>query len=150
MKIATHGILKVQIPNSDLDFWNSYPRAHFWANMGRKSQSCPFFLKIVTHGISTMLIITPILFSEFPTLNPFWANLGLKSQSCPFFLKTGIHGISRLLILIPTLVFWILKPKSIFGQNLGRKSQSCPFWLKIATQSISKLLILSNTTFPNL
>ena len=46
----------------------------------------------------------------------FWENLGQKNQSCLFCLKTDTHGISRMLILIPTLVFWIVNPKSIFGQ----------------------------------
>ena len=61
LKIGTHGILEVLIPNPDLDFWNSDPKIHFWANLGRKSQSCPFFLKIGTHGILKMLILIPTL-----------------------------------------------------------------------------------------
>ena len=46
LKIGTHGILEVLIPNPDLDFWNSDPKIHFWANLGPKIQSCPFCLKI--------------------------------------------------------------------------------------------------------
>ena len=42
LKIGTHGILEVLILNPDLDFWNSDPKIHFWANLGQKSQSCPF------------------------------------------------------------------------------------------------------------
>ena len=61
LKIGTHGILEVLIPNPDLDFWNSDPKIHFWANLGSKSQSCPFCLKIGTHGISRMLILIPTL-----------------------------------------------------------------------------------------
>ena len=49
------------IPNLDLYFWNSDPKIHFWANLGRKSQSWSFFLKIRTHGILTMLILIPTL-----------------------------------------------------------------------------------------
>ena len=29
MKISTHGILEVLIPNPDLDIWNSDPETHF-------------------------------------------------------------------------------------------------------------------------
>ena len=47
----------MQIPNPDLDFWNSDPKIHFWANLGPKIQSCLFCLKIGTHGISRMLIL---------------------------------------------------------------------------------------------
>ena len=36
-------------------------KIRFWPNLGRKSQSCPFFLKIETHDISTMLILITIL-----------------------------------------------------------------------------------------
>ena len=61
LKIGTHGILEVLIPNPDLEFWNSNPKMHFWANLGPKIQSCPFCLKIGTHGISKMLILIPTL-----------------------------------------------------------------------------------------
>ena len=61
LKIGTHGILEVLIPNPDLDFWNSDPKIHFWANLDRKSQSCLFFLKIGAHSILTMLILVPTL-----------------------------------------------------------------------------------------
>ena len=53
----------------------------------------------------------------------FWANLDLKSQSCSFCLIIGTHVIPRLLILVPTLVFWISKANSIFGQ-CGRKNSN--------------------------
>ena len=63
LKIGSHGILEVPIPNPDLDFWNFNPKIHFWANLGSKSQSCRFCLKISTHGISRMLIlITTLIF----------------------------------------------------------------------------------------
>ena len=56
LKIGSHGILEVLIPNPDLDFWDSGTKIHFFANLGPKSQSCPFYLKIDTHGISRILI----------------------------------------------------------------------------------------------
>ena len=52
LKIRTHGILEVLISNPDLDFWNSDPKIHFWANLEPKSWSCLFCLEIGTHGIS--------------------------------------------------------------------------------------------------
>ena len=55
LKIGTHGILEVLIPNPELDFWNSNPKIHFWANLGPKIQSWSFCLKIGTYGISGML-----------------------------------------------------------------------------------------------
>ena len=68
LKIGTHGILEVLIPNPDLDFWNSDPKNHFWANLGPKSQCCPFWLKIGTYGISRMLILIPTI--VFWIVNP--------------------------------------------------------------------------------
>ena len=46
---------------SGLRFWNSDPKIHFWANLGRKIQSCRFFLKTGTHDTLTMLILIPTL-----------------------------------------------------------------------------------------
>ena len=40
-------------------FWNSNPKIHFLANLGPKSQTCPFCLKIGTQVISRMLILFP-------------------------------------------------------------------------------------------
>ena len=36
LKIGTHGILEVLIPNAHLDFWNSVFKTHFWANFWAK------------------------------------------------------------------------------------------------------------------
>ena len=93
--------------------------ARNWAispNLGRKYQSCQFWLKIGWHGILEVLTQNQDLdFWNFDPKIHFWANLGLKSQSCPFYPKIGTHGISRMLILIPTLNFWISNQKPVFG-----------------------------------
>ena len=109
--------MEVLIPNPDLNFWSSYPKINFWANLGPKIQSCLSCLKIGAHSISRMQI--PIQDLEFWNSNPkshFCTNLGPKSQSCSLFLKIGMHSVLTMLILIPTLVFWIPKSKSIFRQ----------------------------------
>ena len=114
LKIGTHGILEVLIPNPDLDLRNFDPKIHFWANLAPKIQSCPFSLKVGTHSTSRMLIPNPDLdFWNFEPRIHFWANLGQKSQICQFCLKIGTLGILRMWILSPRLVFWILKPKSM-------------------------------------
>ena len=56
LKIGTHGILGLLIPNPDLEFWNSDPKIHFWANLSPKIQNWPFCLKIGAPSISRMLI----------------------------------------------------------------------------------------------
>ena len=37
LKIGLYGTLEGLILNPDLDFWNSGPKIHFWANLGRKT-----------------------------------------------------------------------------------------------------------------
>ena len=92
LKIGTHGILEMLIPNPDLDFSNSDSKIHFWANLGPKIQSFLFCLKIGTHSISRMLIPNQDLdFWNFYLKSHFWANLGPKSESCLFCLKIGTH-----------------------------------------------------------
>ena len=46
---------------SNNSFLNFQPKIHFWANLGQKSQSCLFCLKIGKNGISRMLILIPTL-----------------------------------------------------------------------------------------
>ena len=112
------------IPNPDLDFLKFWPQNPFLANLGLKSQSCPFCLKIDTHGISEMLILIPTLVFWISNPNfPFWANMAQKIQSCLLCLKIGTHGISRMLILIPTLVFWIWNPNFLLGKFGPNKSK---------------------------
>ena len=46
---------------SNISVLNFQPFVHFWANLGQKSQRCPFWLKNATHDISWMLILIPTL-----------------------------------------------------------------------------------------
>ena len=68
------------ILNPDIDFWNSEPTIHFWANLGPKSQRCPFCLKIGTHGISSMLILIPTLVFWISILIFFLGKFGPKKS----------------------------------------------------------------------
>ena len=61
LKIGSHVILQVSIPNPDFGFQNFNPKIHFERSFGSKIQSCPFCLKIGTHCISRMLILIPTL-----------------------------------------------------------------------------------------
>ena len=119
LKIGTHGILEVLIPNPDLDFWNSDPKIHFWANLGPKIQSCSLCLKIGAQSVLRMLI--PDLELDFLNFDPkihFLAHLGWKSHSCPVWLT---QSVSTMLILIPTLFFSVSNPKS-FLDKFGPKN----------------------------
>ena len=58
-------------------------------------------------------------FLKFRPQNLFLGKFGPKKSM--FCLKIGTHGIWNMLILIPTLVFWISKPKLIFGEIWAEK-----------------------------
>ena len=45
--------------DSGLRFLKLLSQNQFWANLCQKSQSCLFCLKIITHGISRMLVLIP-------------------------------------------------------------------------------------------
>ena len=137
LKVGTHGMLEVLIPNPDLDFWNCDPKIHFWANLGPKIQSCSLCLKIGAPSISGMQIPNPDLdFWNFEPKTHFSANFGWISQSCLFLLKIGTHGILAMLILIPTLVFWIANTKSISGQIWTEKVKVLCFAWNLAHPQI--------------
>ena len=56
--------LEVSDSYSNINFLNFKTQIHFWANLDRKIQSCPVWLKIGTQSVSTMLILIPtFLFS---------------------------------------------------------------------------------------
>ena len=61
MNIGTQCILEVLIPNPDLEFSNSDPKIHFWANLGPKIQSSLFCLEIGAPSTSRILIPNPDL-----------------------------------------------------------------------------------------
>ena len=46
---------------SNISFLNFQTLTYFWLNLCQTCQSCPFCLKIGTHGISRMLILIPTL-----------------------------------------------------------------------------------------
>ena len=87
----------------------------FLDKLGREIQSCLFWLKIGTHGISRMLILIPTIL--FGIANPFFGKFGLKNSKL-FLLPenchthTYTHSISKMLIVILILVFSNFKPKS--------------------------------------
>ena len=121
LKIGTHVISRMLILIPTLVFWISNPKIPFWANSGQKKSKFSvlpeswhlWYLEDADSYFN-------ICFLNFKPKTNFLWNLGQKSQICSFWMKIGTHGISRMQILIPKLVFWISKPKSIFGQSLAQ------------------------------
>ena len=122
-------MLEVQIPNPDLDFWNSNPKIQFWANLGWKSQSCPFFLKIGTHGISRMLILTPTLVFWISKLKSIFEQILAEKVKVVHFGWKLAHRVSW--------VCWFL-----FRHYLSQFLTLNPFLGKFG-QKYSKLIILT-------
>ena len=112
--------MEALIPNPDLVCWNSDPKIHFWANLGQKSQSYQFCLKICTHGIWRMLNLIPTLVFWICNPKSIFGQIWTKKVSCPFRLKIGTHSISRMLIHIPSLIFRI-SYLNIFLSKFGPK-----------------------------
>ena len=83
--------------NSESRLWflKFLPQIHFWANLGPKSQSCLFCLKIGTHDISKILIlISTLVFwicEPKPISGQIWAN---KVKVVQFSWKLA-HRVSR-------------------------------------------------------
>ena len=95
LKTGTRGILEELILNPDLDFWNSYPKIHFWANLGPQIQSCLFCQKIDAHSISRMLIPNPVL--DFKISTPkliFWQIWAQKLKAVPYIWEL-VHIVSQ-------------------------------------------------------
>ena len=115
VEIDTHGIWEVQIPNPDLDFWNSDLKIHYWANLGWKSQSCPYFLKTGTHGILMMLILIPTLFFWISDpkyfLGKIWTKKVNVSRQCWFLFR---HYFSQFPTLNPFLDKFGSKNSNLF------------------------------------
>ena len=118
LKIGTHSISRMLIPNPDLDFWKFHPKINFWENLRPKNQSCPFCLKIGAHNVWKIFYSpkSELDFWNFDTKTHFWASLGPKIQICRFCLKNGTQSISRMLIPNPRLIFESLTLKFIFRQ----------------------------------
>ena len=127
-------MLKALISNADLGFWNFDPKIHFCENLGQKTQTCPFCLKIGAHGISRMLILISTLVFWISNQTSIFGQMWAKKLK----VVCGTNGISAM--WIPTLVFWILKPKSIFGQSYGQEVE-LPVLSDAVTHCISRVLI---------
>ena len=82
LKIGTHSISRMLIPNPDSNFWNFDLKIHFWENLGPKIQICPFCLKIGTHSVSRMQISNP---EKSRPQNPFWGKFWSKKSKLFIF-----------------------------------------------------------------
>ena len=121
LKICTHGILGVLIPNLDLNFWNSDPKIHFWANLGQKLQSCPICLKIGTHGISKMLILIPILVFWISNPNFLFGQIWAKKVKVVCFNWKLTHMSSWICRFRIWYRFLKFRPQNSFLGKFGSK-----------------------------
>ena len=125
LKIGAQVISRLLILVPTLVFWISKPKSSFGKNWTKKLKVVQVGWKLVHRVSRRCWCLFRHYFSEFPTLNK-------KNQSCSFWLNIATHGISRMLIVIPTIVFWIVNPKSIFGQIWAEKVKSVCFAWNLA------------------
>ena len=137
----------MQIPSPNLDFWNSYPKIYFWANLGRKSQSCSFFLKIGTHGIFKMLIFIPTLVFWISNLKSILGKIWTKKVKSFVLPENWYTCYLKVADSCSNISFLNFKTLIHFWANLDQKTQSCPVWLKIGKQSVTTMLILISALF---
>ena len=80
LKTGTHCILEVLIPNPDLQYRNSNPKIHFWANLDRKSQSCLVSENWHTRYLGGIDSESGLRFSKLRPQNPFLGTFGPKKS----------------------------------------------------------------------
>ena len=100
LKIGTHCIFEVMIPNLNLGFQKSNPKIYFWVIWAEKSNLSALPENWYTEYLKDADSYFGISFLNFQHWFYFGVNLGRKSRSCTVFL-----------IFIPTLVFWNPKHK---------------------------------------
>ena len=127
LTIDTHSILELLIRNPNLDFWNSDIKSNFGANLDRKSQSCPFGLKIGTHGILRMWILIPTLV--------FWI-FDPKSA----FGQLWSEKINTVCFAWNQHTFYFGRDDSKSGVRFSRFRPQIHFWASLGQKSIRCLL----------
>ena len=88
----------------------SHVTGQFPTNVGRKTLSCPFWLKMGSHGMLEVLIANLGLDFKIANQNSFSDKFGLKKTKFPMLSENWYTyiGISRMLIFIP---IWVKKVK---------------------------------------
>ena len=105
-------VIRTKISHIIWQFFKSWAKKLKVVNIYRKLTQMVFWWCLFQIWTYMFEILTP--------KSNIWGNSALKILSCLFLPKIGTHGIWRMLILILILVFWISKPKSIFGQTLAQ------------------------------
>ena len=139
--------------NLHLNFGKSDPKSHFWANFGRKSQSCSFRLKTGTHDNLRMLILYPALvfwISNFSVFGLTWAK---KVKVVSFVWKLA-YMVSRGFWFLFQHNFSELPVLNLFLGKFGRKkskfsvlSENWHAWYLEHTDSYSEINFLNFKTY---
>ena len=79
----------------NISFQNFQPRIHFWENLGQKTQSCPFCLRIGTHCISRMLILISTLVFSISNQTSIFGQMWAKKPKVVCFAWKWAQMVSR-------------------------------------------------------
>ena len=83
------------IPNTGLVFWNSDSKTHFCVNLGQKSQSYQFYLKIDANCIWRMMILIPTLVFWICNPKSIFGQIWVKKVKVVHFDWKLAHRVSR-------------------------------------------------------
>ena len=132
LKIGSHSILEVLIPNPGLELRNSDPKTLFgqiWTENSKLSVLPENWHSWYIGGADSK---SRLRTSKFRSQNSFLGKFGPKIQSCPFCLKIGTHGILKVLIRNLGIEFRNSEAKVLFWANLGCKFKVVCFAWKLA------------------
>ena len=80
---------------SVISFLNFLPEIYFWANLGWKSQSSLFCLKINMQSISRMLILIATLVVWISNPQSFFGQIWAEKDKAVSFARKLVHTVSR-------------------------------------------------------
>ena len=83
------------IRGADSEPRHSEPKIRFWANLGRKNQTCLFCLKIGTNGISRILVLISTLVFWISNQKPIFGQIWAKKVEVVCFAWKLAHLVSR-------------------------------------------------------
>ena len=123
---------------SDIVFLNL--KIYFWANLGRKSQNCSFWLKIAAQSLSRMLILVPTLLSSVSNAKSIFGQMWEE--------KFKVHHDLFWLALLSQTNCNILPSKYILWKLLNiwtLLSNSDLIWLSRLERPTQRLLTMSKS-----
>ena len=130
---------------SNISFLNFKMWIHFWANLDRKTESCPTWLTIGTQSVLAMLILIPILLLSVSNPKSIFGQVWAKKFKVVHFDLKLAHMVYRgCWFLLRQYFFELLTLNPFLGKFGLKKLFVLPenWHTRTYTHNISKMLIL--------